>query len=78
MHHHSRAVFGDATDLVDIAQVEFGVDPLSEQIERHRYDVDISRALAVAEQSTLNTVGSSHQSQFCRRNGRAAVVVGMN
>ena len=47
------------------------------QIESESDEIDITSALAVAEQSTLNTLGTGHLSKLGRGNGTATVVVRM-
>ena len=78
MHRQLRAEFRDFADRVDVVQIELGIDALREQIERHRHDVDVAGALAVAEQGALDAVGARHQRQFRRRDRGAAIVVGMD
>jgi hypothetical protein len=73
----SGCVLGHVADLVDVADVEFGVDPLGEQVERQGDDVDVAGALAVAEQRALDPVGAGQDAQLGRRDRGAAVVVGV-
>ena len=53
------------------------INALGEQIHRHRDDVAIAGALAVAEQRAFHPLGTSQQRQFRSRNASAAIVVGM-
>ncbi len=78
MHGQLRAELGDLLDRVDVAQIELGIDALGEHVERHRHDVDIAGALAIAEEGPLDTVGARHQGELCRRDRGAAVVMGMH
>ena len=55
-----------------------GIDPLREQVQGHRHDVDIAGALAVAEQGPLDPVGAGHQRELGRRDRGAAIVVRMD
>ena len=66
---------GDVAHLVDVRQVEPGIDALREQVERQRDQVDVAGALAVAEQRALDALAAGHQRELGRRHGRAAVVV---
>ena len=52
-----------------------GIDALRQQVERERDDVDVARALAVAEERALDALAAGHQRELGRRHGRAAVVV---
>ena len=63
---------------VDVADVELGIDPLREQVERHGDDIDIAGALAIAEQRALDPLGARHQRQLRRRDRGAAIVVRMD
>ena len=57
-HVHGQAirVLGDVTSLVDVTDVELGVDALTEQVERQRDHVDVTRALPVSKERPLHTV----------------------
>ena len=65
----------DVADLVDAREVEPRVDALREQVERQRDEVDVARALAVAEEGALDALAAGHQRELGRRHGRAAIVV---
>ena len=43
------ALLDDRPCLVDLRQVELGIDALGQQIEGNRDDVDVAGALSVAE-----------------------------
>jgi hypothetical protein len=47
------------------------------QIESESDEIDVTSALAVAEQSTLDTLGTGHLSKLGRSNSTATVVVRM-
>src|SRR4029077_6717306 len=55
-----------APQLVDVGDVEPRVDPLAEEVHCHGHEVDIARALAVAEQRALDAFGAGHQGQLRR------------
>ena len=65
-------------DRVDVVQVQLGIDALREQVQRHRDDVDVAGALAVAEQRALDAVRARHQREFGRGDRGAAIVVRMH
>ena len=69
------ALLDDRARLVDLREVELRVDALRQQVERDRDEVDVARALAVAEQRSLDALGAGHQPQLGRRDRGAAVVV---
>src|SRR5918999_259790 len=72
------AVLDGPARLVDVREVEARVHPLAEEIERERDDVDVARALAVAEERALDALAAGHECELCRRHGGAAVVVRMD
>ena len=59
-------------------EVEFGVDALREQVERHRYQVEVAGPLAVPEEGALEAVGAGQHGQFGGRHRRAPVVMGVD
>ena len=71
------AVFHRLADLVDVGEIDLGIDALGEHVEAQRHQIDVAGALAVAEQAAFNAVGAGHEAQFGRRDSRSAVVVGM-
>ncbi len=58
-------------------EVDLRVNPLREQVEPQRDEVDVAGALAVAEETPLDAVGAGEQAQFGRGDARATVVVRM-
>ncbi len=71
------AVLGDASSVVDVAEVEAGVDALAVQVERQRDDVDVAGPLAVAEERALDPVGAGHHAELGSGDTGAPVVVGV-
>ena len=69
------ALLDDRPCLVDLRQVQRGIDTLGEQIEGDRDDVDVARTLAVAEQRPLDTLRAGHQAELGGRHRGATVVV---
>ena len=78
MHGQLVAVFDRAANGVDIREIEARIHALDVHIERDVDDVEIARALAIAEQAALEAVGAGHQGQLGRGRARAAVVVRMH
>src|SRR5690606_1342793 len=72
------AVFDDAADLVDVAEVDLRVDALGEEVHAERDQADVAGALAVAEQAAFDAVGAGHVAEFGGGDGGAAVVVGVD
>ena len=75
VHGQLVALLHDPLGLVDLREVEAGIDALGQQVEGERDEIDVAGALAVPEQRPLDAVGAGHQPQLRRRHGRAAVVV---
>ena len=69
------AVLHRATDLVDVGEVDLGVDALGEQVHAQGDQVHVAGALAVTEQAALDAIAAGHQGQLGRGRRRAAVVV---
>ena len=78
MHRQLVALLDDALRLVEPREVELRIDALREQVERDRDEVDVARALAVAEQRAFDAVGAGHQAELGGRDRGAAVVVRMD
>ena len=72
------ALLDDRLGLVDLREVEPGIDALGEEVERERDEVDVAGALAVAEERPLDALGARHQPELRRRDRGAAVVVRMD
>jgi len=52
------AVFDGLADLVDVREVDLGIDTLREHVEAQRHEIDVAGTLAVAEQAAFDTVGA--------------------
>ena len=74
-HVHVGGPLDDAADLVDVGQVEHGVDALAEEVEGQGHQVHVAGALAVAEQAALDAVSAGHEAELGGGHARAAVVV---
>ena len=77
MYGHARGSLVSFADTVQIAEVQAGMETLSVHIESHRDDVQIARALPVAEQRAFDTISSSQQSKFGCGGSGSTVVVGV-
>src|SRR5689334_10135659 len=71
------AVLDGATDLVDVGEVDHGVDALAEQVQPQGDQADVAGALAVAEQAALDAVSTGQHGQFGVGHRGTAVVVGV-
>src|ERR1035437_9102778 len=52
-HSHAGATLIDINDRTEIREIQFRVNAVLIKIQRNRHDIQISRALAVAEQSSV-------------------------
>ncbi len=77
MHRKLVAVLDTAADLVDVAEVDFGVDALGEQVQPEGHQTDIAGAFAVAEQAPLDPVSPGHDPELGGRDRAATVIVRM-
>ena len=75
MHRKTVAIFGDATQRIDIADVQLGVDTHCEQVHRQIDDVYVSGALAVAKQRSFHPIGASHHPELGGGDTAAAIVM---
>ena len=78
VHRQLVAGLDRAPQLVDVGQVELGVDALAEKVHRQRDDVDVARPLTVAEQGALDALGPCHQGQLSGGHRTASIVVRMH
>jgi len=69
------AVLDDASDRVDLRQVDPRVDALRVEVQRQRDQIDVAGALAVAEQRALDAIGSCRHRQLGGGDRGAAIVV---
>jgi hypothetical protein len=49
MNRQTIAILGDATQMVDVVDVELGIDTHGKQVHGDVDDVDIARALAITK-----------------------------
>ncbi len=74
-HRQLVAVLDRALDHVDVGEVDLRVDALREQVDAQCDQVDIARALAIAEQAALDAVGAGQVAELGCGDGGSAVVV---
>ena len=72
---HLGAFLADIDDLVDILEVQFGIDSLGEHVVSDGENVDVAGPLAVAEECSLNTLRARKKRQLRSRNAAASVIV---
>ncbi len=72
------AVLDRPDDLVDVGEIDAGLDALREKIKPERNEADVARALAVAEKAALDPLRACKQRELGRRNTAAAIVVRMH
>ena len=77
MDRQLRAVFDRARDLVDLREIETGMNALTVEIERQRHEIDIAGAFAMTEETAFDAIGAGHHAEFGCRHRRAAVVMRM-
>jgi hypothetical protein len=75
VHGQLVAVLDRAAHLVDVGEVDTGIDALAEQVQREGDEADVAGALAVAEQAALYPVGTGLYAELGRGNRGATVVV---
>ncbi len=75
VHRQAVAILGGAAQLVDVTEVEFGVDAVHEQVHRQGDDVDVAGALTVAEQRALDPVGAGHHAELGGCHRTPAIIV---
>ncbi|SIJ27713.1 Uncharacterised protein [Mycobacteroides abscessus subsp. abscessus] len=68
--------FGDRVDdLVDVGEVEFGIDALRVEVERDGDEVEVAGPLPVAEQAAFDPISARHDAELGRSDPGPAVVV---
>ena len=77
VHGQLVAVFSGALDFVQVTKINLGVNPLGEQVQPQRNQVNVSGALTIPEQAAFNAVSARHVAKLCRSNSGSSVVVGV-
>ena len=72
------AVFDGTANLIDVGEIDHGIDTLCVQIQCESSDVDVSGALSVAEHAALHSLRTGQDGQLGAGNARPAVVVRMH
>src|SRR5712692_10952435 len=70
-------ILGDAAQVIDVAEVELGVDAHGKQVHRQVDDIDIAGALAVAKQCPLDALSPRHDAELRGGYTAAAIIVGV-
>ena len=76
-HGQASAVLGSAFDLVEVAEIDLRVDSLSEKVDTEGHQIDISGALPVTEQASLDAVGAREVTELRGGHRGSAVIVRM-
>lgn len=58
----------DFDNSIEVGEVDFGMDALGVEVQSQVYQVNVARALPVAEQTALNSVSTSELRELCSRN----------
>ena len=74
-HGHAGAALINVNEQIEIREIQFRINAMLVKIQRHGHDVQIARALTVAEERALHAICAGEQAEFCRRHASAAVVV---
>ena len=75
VHAHAGHAFVDFADGAEVTEVEVRVDAVREHVQRDGDDIEVTRALAVAEERAFDAVRASHQAELGGGDAGAAVVV---
>ena len=78
MHGQLVAVLHFTHDRGDIGKIELRMNTLGIHVHGKRDDIDVASTFAVTKQGALDTVGTGHQGELCRRHARTTVVMRMN
>ncbi len=74
-HGHAGATLVHLADGIQIGEVQLRIDSMHVQVQRHRHQVKIARAFAIAEKRAFDAVRSGQQPQFSRRHPCKPIVV---
>ena len=76
-HEHTGGALVDFADLAQIGKIQPRFDAVGVQVQRDDHDIEIARALAVAEEGALHAVCSRQQGEFGGGDPGATVIVGV-
>jgi len=75
VHRQLIAIFNAASHFINVRKIEIRRNALRVKVQRNIDDIDISRALTIAKQATLQAISARHQREFaCRRAGAPIIV----
>ena len=74
-NRHAGAALININDRCQIGEIQFRINTVHVKIQCHRHDVQIARALPVAEQSSLDAIRTREHPEFRRGDAGAAVIV---
>jgi len=74
-HRQLIAIFDGLDNLIHVGKIKFWINALRIHIQTQCHQVDIARALAIAEQAALDPVRAGHQTQFRCGDARPPVIV---
>src|SRR6185295_9520667 len=72
------AVLDGADNRIDVRKIQSGIDTLAVEIQCQSHKVDVTRALAVAEQASFDTICTGHDGKLRRSHGTTTVVMRMH
>ena len=71
------AVLSDATQRIDISDIKLWVNAIHEHVHCNVDEVNVSGALAVAEQRAFHAVSACHDAELCCSCCCTSVIVGV-
>ena len=72
------AIFRHAHQIIDVGNIQLGVNALAEQVHRQRDDINVPSALTIAEERAFHPVSSCHHTEFRGGHRRAAIIMRVN
>src|SRR6185437_9727210 len=74
---HPSAAFVNLDQFIEIAEIQFRIYAVHVEIQRHRHDVQIPGAFAVAKKRAFHAIRAREQPKLSRRHARATIIVRM-
>ena len=62
-------------NLVNVTNIEFGVNALRKEIHRQRHEVNVAGSLTIAKERSFDAVGTGEHAEFGCGHGRTPVIV---
>ena len=75
MDRQTVTVLGHAAQVINVAEVELGINAHGKQVHRQIDDIDIAGALAVAKQRPFDAVSPRHHTELRGGHAAAAIIV---